>query len=82
MKIDAKVTFNSTEKTHGLYSTTVPVDIDYVSGDHTQIYDWVANELEKAFGVSFYDDEFKIENVEDIIAEIDYDEFLDKTQVY
>lgn len=79
MKIDAKVEFNK-EVAEQLDRdfVRVPVDIDYVSPYESDIYEWVGNELGEMFGRSFSDDEFTITNLEEIVEEINFDEFEDK----
>lgn len=79
MKIDAKVKFNK-KVAEGLDRdfVRVPVDIDYVSPYESDIYEWVGNELGEMFGRTFGDDEFTITNLEEIVEEINFDEFEDK----
>ena len=82
MKIDANVSFSENiaeylERT----SVKIPVDMDYVSADSAEVTEWVRNELEEMFGCSFNDEDFEITNMDEILEEIEYDEFLDKTTI-
>lgn len=79
MKIDAKITFNdkASEELDRSWCR-VPVDIDYVSSCESDIREWVAGELAEMFGRSFGDDEFEITNMQELVQEINFDEFQDK----
>ena len=79
MKIDAKITFNdkAAEELDRSWCR-VPVDIDYVSPYESDIREWVADELAEMFGRSFGDDEFEITNMQELVQEINFDEFQDK----
>ena len=65
MKLEANVTFK--KLVDGITSCHVDVDADYVFPYESDIYKWVANELAEKFGCSFGDDEFEIENLEDLM---------------
>ena len=84
MKIDAKVSFNP-EMTEllGRCNTTVPVDMDYVEANSESIEDWVKNEIDEMFGCNCDAHgpvPFVVCNMDDIIEDIKFDEFKDKTQ--
>ena len=83
MKIDARVQFINIDvaKSLGKTYTKILVDMDYVSADSSEVTEWVRNELEKMFGHSFSDEDFEIVNMDEILEELTYDEFLDKTTV-
>ena len=70
MKIDAEVVFNA-EVANELACRfdVVPVDLDYVEASESEIYDYVANELEDRFGRIFGRDEFEITNINDILMD-------------
>ena len=44
--------------------------------------EWVANEIEAMFGISFANDQFSITNIDDIVESINFDEFEDKTSEF
>ena len=80
MKIDANVEFSETiSKEIGEFSCKIPVDIDYVDDDYESINDWVRNELEYKWHRPFLDRDFIITNINDIIEDIKFDEFQEKT---
>jgi len=84
MKIDAKVSFNPemTELLGRCYAT-VPVDMDYVEADNESIEDWVKNEIDNMFNCSCDAHgpvPFVISNMDDLIEDIKFDEFKDKTE--
>lgn len=84
MKIDAKVSFNPemTELLGRCYAT-VPVDIDYVEADCESIEDWVKNEIDNMFSCSCDAHgplPFIICNMDELIEEIKFDEFKNKTE--
>ena len=79
MKIDAKVEFSDEVASQLERSfVRVPVDMDYVEGNEQDITSWIANELEDMFGRSFMQEDFEVKNMEDIIEEINFDDFEDK----
>ena len=79
MKIDAKIEFNDkTAEELGRSWFHVPVDIDYVHADEAEIREWVSNELAEAMGRTIDDDCFEITNMQEIIQEINFDEFQQK----
>ena len=84
MKIDAKVSFNPemTELLGRCYAT-VPVDMDYVEADSESIEDWVKNEIDNMFNCSCDTHgpvPFVISNMDDLIEDIKFDEFKNKTE--
>lgn len=80
MKIDANVELTDMKaKEYGQTYVKVPVDIDYVEADVDAINEWVANELEEMFGGSFCPDvDFVITNINDILEDMEFDEFENK----
>ena len=80
MKIDAEVELSdSKEKDIGESSVKVPVDIDYVEGNADSVKEWVRNALEEKYGDVFSDEDFTITNLDDIVEDIAFDEFEQKT---
>ena len=80
MKIDAEVELSdSNEKDIGESSVKVPVDIDYVEGNADSVKEWVRNALEEKYGDVFSDEDFTITNLDDIVEDIAFDEFQQKT---
>ena len=80
MKIDAEVELSdSKEKDIGESSVRVPVDIDYVEGNADSVKEWVRNALEEKYGDVFSDEDFTITNLDDIVEDIAFDEFEQKT---
>ena len=76
MKIDANVEFNdAATKELGVMLEHVPVDIDYVHADADEIREYVGNELAEKFGKSINNDSFDITNMQELIEEINFDEF-------
>lgn len=81
MKIEADVVFNVPVADYVAGShIKVNVDADYVEADAVDVANWVQNELYDMFGRSFGDDEFEITNLEDVVEDLKFDEFKDKTQ--
>lgn len=82
MKIDARINFSDqmAEKLERS-SIRVPVDMDYVSDDSAEMIEWVRNELEEMFGSSFNDEDFEVMNMDEILEDIKFDEFEDKTTI-
>ena len=79
MKIDANIEFSEkTAKQLGRDTFKVAVDIDYVEDNVDSIYEYVSNELSETFGGIFFEDEYEIKNLNEIIEEIKFDEFQDK----
>ena len=78
MKIEANISFHKPEG--DIYGCDVDVDEDYVEADADSILEYVSNELYEMFGHSFSYDDFEVTNMQDIIDDISYDEFEDKTQ--
>ena len=80
MKIDAEVELSdSKEKDIGESFVKVPVDIDYVEGNADSVKEWVWNALEEKYGSVFSDEDFTITNLDDIVEDIAFDEFKQKT---
>lgn len=80
MKIGASVIFNpDIAEVINAKWVTVNVDMDYVEADENDVTEYVATELEEMYGRSFSTDEFEITNMADILEDIKFDEFLDKT---
>lgn len=80
MKIDAEVEFgDSKEKDVGESLVKVPVDTDYVEGNADSVKEWVRNALEEKYGGAFGDEDFTIVNLDDIVEDIAFDEFEQKT---
>ena len=78
MKLKASVSFRQPEG--NVYGCDVDIDKDYVEGNADSILEYVSNELHEMFGHSFDYDDFEVTNMQDIIDDISYDEFEDKTQ--
>ena len=80
MKINAEVELSdSKEKDIGESFVKVPVDIDYVEGNDDSVKEWVRNALEEKYGDAFGDEDFTITNLDDIVEDIAFDEFEQKT---
>ena len=80
MKIDAEVELSGPkEKDVGESFVKVPVDIDYVEGDADSVKEWGRNALEEKYGSVFSDEDFTITNLDDIVEDIAFDEFEQKT---
>ena len=80
MKIDAEVELSDSKgKDVGESSVKVPVDIDYVEGNADSVKEWVRNALEEKYGSVFSDEDFTITNLDDIVEDIAFDEFEQKT---
>lgn len=80
MKLDAHITFSDTivDKIN-CDEITIAIDSDYVSADKDDINEWVINELETQFKIKFMVNDFTITNINDIVEEINYEEFIAKT---
>ena len=80
MKIDAEVELSdSKEKDIGESFVKVPVDIDYVEGNADSVKEWVRNALEEKYDGVFSDEDFTITNLDNIVEDIAFDEFEQKT---
>jgi len=80
MKIDAEVELGgSKEEDLGESFVKIPVDADYVEGNAESVKEWVRNELEQRYGETFYDEDFTITNLDNIVEDIAFDEFEQKT---
>lgn len=89
MKIEAKIQWVIDDEVLGITSgktETVDVDMDYVESYAEDIENWILNELSEKYGTSFtvsYDDElsgdFVIMNMSELLEDLAYDEFADKT---
>lgn len=79
MKVDAKVVFRDKDIVNSLGGreyVVVPVDIDYVSADESEIIEWILNEmndddLSKMLGRQFIAEDIRVENMNIILAEIE-----------
>ena len=81
MKIDAEVELSaSKEEDYGESFVKIPVDIDYVEGNKESVTEWVMNALEEKFKGALCVEDFTITLLEDIVEDIAFDEFLDKTE--
>jgi len=85
MKIDAwcEVTVMSSGKTY--FDICVPVDCDYVRGDADDVITWIRNskEIEELCideGLAESDLKISVLNLDEVVEDISYDEFADKTQ--
>lgn len=80
MKIDANVEFGEIiSKEIGEFSCKIPVDMDYVDDDYENIKDYVRNELEYKWHRPFLDRDFIITNMDELVENIKFDEFQNKT---
>ena len=71
MKIDARITFTEkTAKQVGRDTFRVEVDLDEVEDTVDSVYEYVSDKLSEAFGGTFFEDEYEIENLDEIIEEI------------
>ena len=73
MKLDAQVFITQELKTSlGLEDNelTVIVDSDEVESDKDAVKSWVCCDLEERFNCAIYPDQFKIANLNDIIADL------------
>lgn len=77
MKIDAEVELGASKgKDVGESFVRVPVDIDYVDGNADSVKEWVRNALEEKYGGAFGDEDFTVANLDDIVEDIEFDEFV------
>ena len=80
MKIDAEVELSdSKEEDLGESFVKIPVDADYVEGNKESVTEWVRNALEEKYGGMFCDEDFTIANLDNIVEDIAFDEFEQKT---
>jgi len=80
MKIDAEIELSdSKEEDYGESFVKVPVDADYVEGNADSVKEWVRNALEEKYGGAFCDEDFTITNLDNIVEDIAFDEFEQKT---
>lgn len=80
MKIDANIEFSDAKaKELGQFFAQVSVDMDYVPSDAEAVKDWVLHELQSQFIKEFTLDDFTVTNMDEILEELAYDEFVDKT---
>ena len=81
MKLEANVEFvdNAVEKA-GCQKTAVWIDSDYVESTYAEVVHAVEDALWKKFKKSFTGLDFKVTNIDDIVEDLAYDEFKDKTQ--
>lgn len=78
MKLEANVSFHKPEGT--VYGCVVNIDKDYVEDNTDSILEYVSNELYEMFGHSFDYDDFEVTNIQELIEELAFDEFENKTQ--
>ena len=83
MKIDADIELSDAKsEVCGMTHVKVSVDADYVESNEESVNEWVANELEEKFIGSFCPNvDFPVTNMKDIIEDIAFDDFKDKTTV-
>lgn len=81
MKLEANVTFTdeAAEKA-GCEDTVITIDGDYVESTTDDVTHAVEDGLWKKFNKAFTSLDFKVTNMNDLIADLAYDEFEDKTQ--
>jgi len=85
MKIDAKIKWLIDEPQFDIAVDkieTVLVDADYVEAESEDILQWIENALSEKYGTSFYEcqNDFTVMNMAELIQDISYDEFQDKTE--
>ena len=81
MKLDAKIEFSDAKaKELGQLFAQVTVDMDYVPSDAEAVKDWVLHELQSQFITGFMFDDFTVTNMDEILEELAYDEFKQKTE--
>ncbi len=59
-------------------SIHVDVDEDYVEGTPEAVIEWVRQELESMFMKPFWDEDFTVTNLKEVVETISFDEFIDK----
>ena len=80
MKIDAKIELaDHVAETYGESFVKVQVDTDYVESDSEDVKDWCRNELETKLGRPVADGDFEVSNMDEIVEELKFDEFEQKT---
>ena len=84
MKIDAKIKWLIDEPDMNISVDKidrVTVDADYCEANAGAITEWVENELAETYGTGFYvgQDDFVIMNMDELIEELAFEEFEDKT---
>ena len=80
MKIDAEVELGDSKgKDVGESFVEVPVDIDYVEGNADSVKEWVRNALEEKYGGAFGEEDCTVANLGDVVEDIAFDEFEQKT---
>ena len=57
----------------------VPIDIDYVESNEQDVRDWIVHELEEKYIGKEINYNFEVENIQDIIDDLKFDEFERKT---
>lgn len=80
MKIDAHVTVISEGCNVDII---VPIDADYVNADVDEIVDYIINsdKIYEALGRTPSVDEVEVKNMDEILEDIKFDEFEDKTTI-
>ena len=85
MKIDAVIDVVEASTGNVLDTVTVPVDMDYVEGNEEAVTEWIEHsdkwhEVESNWQRAGKLVQFNVTNMEDIVEDIAYDEFIEKTQ--
>ena len=57
----------------------VPIDIDYVESNEQAVRDWIVHELEEKYIGKEINYSFEVENMQDILDDLKFDEFERKT---
>lgn len=71
MKIDAKVTFKGQLKNDmQVQTTSVPIDLDYVECNEDDVIEWIRQHLENNCHCPVMNEDFTVENMEDIMREL------------
>ena len=80
MKIDAKIELaDHMAETPGESFVKVQVDADYVESDPEDVKDWCRRELETKLGRPVADEDFEVSNMDEVVEELKFDEFEQKT---
>lgn len=80
MKIDAKIELaDYMAETPGESFVKVQVDADYVESDPEDVKDWCRRELETKLGRPVADEDFEVSNMDEVVEELKFDEFEQKT---
>ena len=80
MKIDAKIELaDHMAETPEESFVKVQVDADYVESDPEDVKDWCRRELETKLGRPVADEDFEVSNMDEVVEELKFDEFEQKT---